>query len=227
MKNFNYRITISPDPCRLINKRQKRAYGVSTTREEYLYLRSGVKNAILETVKNYDYKIDISITLWFELNKAGILHAHGELILSMMDHVVGKDIIKENVMQYFQRMIMGHLGREYPRGNLEMLLRAVCYYEDSDAKAWSSEDEGLWKTWREYCTKDQTMDWMMKCPVLKYDTDSIEMLEMMLNITEEGTIEYKRIKQMIRSKNEEKRKEIEQQLYSDMQVQMQKLFNTL
>ena len=71
---MEFRISISPDPLRIINKAQKRNYSMCTIKEQY----NSIKKAILLTFEN----INIETKLYSELNNNALLHYYRILIIT-------------------------------------------------------------------------------------------------------------------------------------------------
>lgn len=195
----NYRITISPDPTRIVNKAQKRSYLACMPREQYNILRRGIIEAI-EDVRTgfFENDIELEITLYFELNSSGNLHAHGDLSIKYFDNVpmIHSSFLKSSV----QRMMMRTLGREFIKGNPKTLLDACC---DIQSTPWVELTVGeiRYKSWLQYCLKDQSEEQMKRFPPLRYKTDTIEYLQTALSITEVNTPEYKNIERRINRLN--------------------------
>lgn len=169
----NYRITISPDPSRIVNESHKRSYMSCTTREQYNILKSGIRSAVENTAIEYNSEIDIIIHVFFELNSSGLLHCHGELKIQKCKRENGKlkyDVISPEVSKYFQRMVFRSLGRTFIKGDPHILLKACCDLQDDSLKPWTytndPRDEQHYRSWMEYCKKDQ--DEMTKRKLLPY-----------------------------------------------------------
>lgn len=147
---MNYRITISPDPTRIINQTQKRNYMSCTTREQYNVIKHSIRHAVQETAGEYQFKYNLVVHVYFELNSSGMLHCHGTLITDKEDKSIGP---------FFQRMIFRTLGRTFVKGNPATLLKACCDVVDSNLKPWTytndPRDEQLYESWEEYCLKEQ------------------------------------------------------------------------
>lgn len=168
MISHTWRITISPDPTRIVNKAQKRAYIACTTKEQYCIIKHGLKLATECFLSEYLCEIDVKYTVYFELNKSGMLHCHGTLTFSSYD---GPSI--EHIM-FFQRMILRTLGREYIKGNPKTFLQAVMDYQDSPWEPLTTEEKNsvggkttrTYETWQEYCLKEQGSSWIKRYPHL-------------------------------------------------------------
>lgn len=167
---MEYRITISPDPTRIVNQAQKRNFMACTDREQYCILRSNIKKAILETQQGNNIKIDLWV--YFEKNEAGNLHCHGIVKFYTDDTEIWK---------YFQRMVYRNLGRIYVKGKIDTVLRACCDMVDH-SQQWQilpNETGFYYKSWLEYCLKDQSEKHLKAFPKLeisseKYDFKALE-----------------------------------------------------
>lgn len=170
MTSHTWRITISPDPTRIVNKAQKRSYIACTTKEQYCIIKHGLKKATDCFLSEYQCAIDVHYEVYFELNKAGMLHCHGIIIL-LSDE---EEISTEHIM-FFQRMILRTLGREYIKGNPKTFLQAVMDYQDSEWEPLTTEEKNAvggkttrtYETWEEYCLKEQSQSWIKRYPCLK------------------------------------------------------------
>lgn len=185
---MEYRITISPDPTRIVNKAQKRSYIACTSREQYCILVSRIKDAIEETIKEYHYDIEIQTKMYIEMNAMGCLHTHGTIMCT------GR--VDNNFKIMFQRMILRVLGREFLKGNPATYLNAVCDMVDVNIQ-WQKIEGSNYNSWYEYCLKDQTESHLKRFPPIELRSNSLEYLESLLTMELLGTKEGKAIEKRI------------------------------
>lgn len=175
-----YRITISPDPSRIVNEAHKRSYLSCTTREQYNIIKAGIRAAVDNTAAEYNFRLNIIVHVYFELNSSGLLHCHGTIKIradGLCGNCTSITEIYREFPRYFQRMVFRSLGRTFIKGDHLTLLKACCDIVDEDIKPWTytndPRDEQRYRSWDEYCIKDQ--DEMTKRNLLPYTyTYSIE-----------------------------------------------------
>lgn len=155
---MKFAITVSPDPERIVNKAQKRSYFTCTTKEQYNVIKAGLRKACIETRLNTlgedEFMVDVSV--YFELNESGMLHCHG---------IVECDI---NNINYFKRMVFRELGRVFFKAsNIEKIMNACVHIQELDhVEAYRRGQDMV--TWKEYCKKDQSEQWLKRYPKYRY-----------------------------------------------------------
>lgn len=167
---MEYRITISPDPTRIVNKAQKRSYIACTSHEQYLIIKKGIREAI--SLTQQEYNITISIYVYFEFNSNAMLHSHG---------VVTFDTDDESVAPFFQRMIFRELGRIFIKGNPKTVIKACC---DITNEEWKQEwinsvthdvERSEYSSWLQYCLKDQTEKHLKRFPKYEISSEGLDL----------------------------------------------------
>lgn len=158
-----FAITVSPDPARIVNKTQRRSYEACTHKEQYVIIKAGIKKAIMNVLMECDDVVDIKVKVYFELNKSSMMHCHGVIE------------IPEEYLVYFQRMVFRELGRTYIDGKKpDIYLKACCYIISVREYV---DLEGKYKSWEEYCNKDQTDRWKQRYPSVEFNYSNQDVLE--------------------------------------------------
>lgn len=184
-----WRITISPDPTRIVNKTQKRSYLACTPQEQYRICKKGIMEAIYDMINTEHENVEwIEIELYSELNKQHCIHMHGNITFKLTAYAFDFD-----PRTYFRRLILRHLGREYIRGNPEMLLQACCDMQNTEWRQ-LQPDGFKYKTWWQYVLKDQTETHLKKYPCIKETVSSLDRLHRLLSIEDPTTQTYKEYK---------------------------------
>lgn len=166
---MEYRITISPDPTRIVNQAQRRNYMSCTSREQYNIIKHNIRAAMADTFLEYDLSISLKLYVYFEFNSSGLLHCHGTLTTD-----TNKDI-----SMFFQRMIFRNLGRVFINKNIKTYMDACCDIVDAKIKPWKEvniSDRSGYSTWLMYCLKDQDEGHKKKYPPFEYNLTTEEKL---------------------------------------------------
>lgn len=166
-----YRLTISPDPTRIVNKAQKRSFYACTKQEQYNILKSSIRKAVFNTQQSYNYPIHVNV--YFEFNEMMMLHCHGTVTF-----YTGYYSIQDEMSKYFQRMIFRELGRAFIKGNVNTLVNACC---DITVKEWSQDliingeiTKSPYKSWLDYCLKDQSEQHVKYYPYFHFVSDAYD-----------------------------------------------------
>lgn len=160
---MEFRITISPDPSRIVNKAQKRSYLACTSKEQYCILKHSINSAIELFQAEYQMEVDVKTKVYLELNSSGMMHAHGTI------EFIGGEATDKEYKTFFQRMILRFLGREYIKGKVETYLQACC---DMQNAPWQRMEinEKKYDSWLQYCLKDQSESWMKRFPPIEVNS---------------------------------------------------------
>lgn len=164
-----YRLTVSPDPTRIVNKAQKRSYYACTKQEQYNILKASLRKAVQLTQQCYNYNFPITVEVYFEFNEMYMMHCHGTIIFGIESHS-----LQDESSKYFQRMVFRELGRPFIKGKPDILVNACC---DITCKPWEKDKQynnsgdivmSPYRTWLEYCLKDQVETHTKYFPYFKY-----------------------------------------------------------
>lgn len=174
MEYKDWRLTISPDPTRIVNKAQKRSYYACTKQEQYNILKAAIRKAVQHTQLSYNYEMTVEV--YFEFNEMMMMHCHGTVKFYIDQQM------EQEMANYFQRMIFRELGRPFIKGNIITLVNACC---DITSKVWTKElvkDGDIiispYRTWLEYCLKDQVETHTKYFPYFKYHSYSYDPKEL-------------------------------------------------
>lgn len=189
---MEYRVTISPDPSRIVNVSQKRNFASCNAREQYNRIKDAIKVAVIETQQFENIKIHC--WFYFEFNSSANLHCHGIVRL----HTANKDLWK-----YFQRMVFRNLGKVFVKGNINTVIKACCDMVDNSIdwkemnttviSEFGNEDIILpkYRSWLEYCLKDQTEQQLKRFPKYELtsecpDSKELDIIQRSLNLTQKS-----------------------------------------